>query len=180
MAFKDHFSSWLWVMTGTVSWVWPLIVCRCSEEHLLSTKCKEIGWKEVAMVLYKGPRLLEFAKTPPHLQFNKYVLTGYRPVSSAQECLRSLFYMHNELGNIYTHGKSRNQLLWLCLSFSINLYQFMSDTLKLKKIASASVVAVKWMKYMKQCFPSLPPIKPFRTWTNKTGHKCPLLSLVTS
>uniref|UniRef100_A0A3Q3IZX8 Progestin and adipoQ receptor family member IVb n=1 Tax=Monopterus albus TaxID=43700 RepID=A0A3Q3IZX8_MONAL len=56
------------------------------------------------MVLYKGPQLLDFAKTPPHLQFNKYVLTGYRPVSTAQECLRSLFYMHNELGNIYTHG----------------------------------------------------------------------------
>lgn len=62
------------------------------------------------MVLYKGPRLLELAKTPPHLQFNKYVLTGYRPVSTAQECLRSLFYMHNELGNIYTHGKSSNLL----------------------------------------------------------------------
>ncbi|XP_017291581.3 progestin and adipoQ receptor family member 4 [Kryptolebias marmoratus] len=55
-------------------------------------------------VLYQGPRLLDFSKTPPHLQFNKYVLTGYRPVSTAQECLRSLFYMHNELGNIYTHG----------------------------------------------------------------------------
>uniref|UniRef100_A0A8C5NEC5 Progestin and adipoQ receptor family member 4-like n=1 Tax=Gouania willdenowi TaxID=441366 RepID=A0A8C5NEC5_GOUWI len=56
------------------------------------------------MVLYKGPRLLALTKTPPHLQFNKFVLTGYRPVSTAQECLRSLFYMHNELGNIYTHG----------------------------------------------------------------------------
>uniref|UniRef100_A0A3P9L430 Progestin and adipoQ receptor family member IVb n=1 Tax=Oryzias latipes TaxID=8090 RepID=A0A3P9L430_ORYLA len=56
------------------------------------------------MGLYQGPRLLDFAKTPPHLQFNKYVLTGYRPVSTAQECLRSLFYVHNELGNIYTHG----------------------------------------------------------------------------
>ncbi|XP_030611512.1 progestin and adipoQ receptor family member 4 isoform X2 [Archocentrus centrarchus] len=56
------------------------------------------------MVLYEGPRLLDFAKAPAHLQFNKYVLTGYRPVSTAEECLRSLFYMHNELGNIYTHG----------------------------------------------------------------------------
>ena len=53
-----------------------------------------------------GPRLVEFHKTPTHLQFNKYVLTGYRPISSAQECLRSLFYVHNELGNIYTHGES--------------------------------------------------------------------------
>ncbi|XP_023646815.1 progestin and adipoQ receptor family member 4-like isoform X2 [Paramormyrops kingsleyae] len=46
----------------------------------------------------------EWANSPPHLQFNKYVLKGYRPVSSAQDCVRSLFYLHNELGNIYTHG----------------------------------------------------------------------------
>lgn len=64
----------------------------------------------VAMVLYKGPRLLDLAKTPEHLQFNKYVLTGYRPVSTVQECLRSLFYVHNELGNIYTHGESSLEL----------------------------------------------------------------------
>ncbi|XP_062331631.1 progestin and adipoQ receptor family member 4-like [Osmerus eperlanus] len=56
------------------------------------------------MVFLKGPRLLDFAKTPPHLQFNKYVLTGYRPVATAQDCLCSLFYLHNEFGNIYTHG----------------------------------------------------------------------------
>lgn len=56
------------------------------------------------MGAFKGPRLLSLEKTPPHLQFNKYVLTGYRPISNADECLRSLFYMHNELGNIYTHG----------------------------------------------------------------------------
>ncbi|XP_043959190.1 progestin and adipoQ receptor family member 4 isoform X2 [Gambusia affinis] len=56
------------------------------------------------MVLHRGPRLLDFTKTPPHLQFNKYVLTGYRPVSTTPDCLRSLFYIHNELGNIYSHG----------------------------------------------------------------------------
>uniref|UniRef100_A0A3B3VY83 Progestin and adipoQ receptor family member 4 n=1 Tax=Poecilia latipinna TaxID=48699 RepID=A0A3B3VY83_9TELE len=56
------------------------------------------------MGLHRGPRLLDFTKTPPHLQFNKYVLTGYRPVSTTTDCLRSLFYMHNELGNIYSHG----------------------------------------------------------------------------
>uniref|UniRef100_A0A3P8X641 Progestin and adipoQ receptor family member IVa n=1 Tax=Cynoglossus semilaevis TaxID=244447 RepID=A0A3P8X641_CYNSE len=49
-------------------------------------------------------RLLDWASSPPHLQFNKYVLTGYRPISSVQDCIRSLFYLHNELGNIYTHG----------------------------------------------------------------------------
>ncbi|XP_030631745.1 progestin and adipoQ receptor family member 4 [Chanos chanos] len=51
-----------------------------------------------------GPRLLDFKSSPPHLQFNKFVLTGYRPISTYRECLQSLFYMHNEFGNIYTHG----------------------------------------------------------------------------
>ncbi|KAI9539476.1 hypothetical protein NQZ68_005556 [Dissostichus eleginoides] len=55
------------------------------------------------MAYLNGPRLLDWASSPPHLQFNKYVLTGYRPSSSVQDCIRSLFYLHNELGNIYTH-----------------------------------------------------------------------------
>lgn len=62
-----------------------------------------------AMAFLNGPRLLDWANSPPHLQFNKYVLTGYRPISSVQDCIRSLFYLHNELGNIYTHGEYNNQ-----------------------------------------------------------------------
>lgn len=58
-----------------------------------------------AMAFLNGPRLLDWASSPPHLQFNRYVLTGYRPISSVQDCVRSLFYLHNELGNIYTHGE---------------------------------------------------------------------------
>lgn len=57
------------------------------------------------MAFLSGPRLLDWASSPPHLQFNKFVLTGYRPASSGSGCLRSLFYVHNELGNIYTHGE---------------------------------------------------------------------------
>ncbi|XP_076854734.1 progestin and adipoQ receptor family member 4 [Brachyhypopomus gauderio] len=56
------------------------------------------------MAVYNKPKLLDFKSSPPHLQFNKYVWTGYRPVSTYMGCLRSLFYMHNEFGNIYTHG----------------------------------------------------------------------------
>uniref|UniRef100_Q8N4S7-3 Isoform 3 of Progestin and adipoQ receptor family member 4 n=1 Tax=Homo sapiens TaxID=9606 RepID=Q8N4S7-3 len=56
------------------------------------------------MAFLAGPRLLDWASSPPHLQFNKFVLTGYRPASSGSGCLRSLFYLHNELGNIYTHA----------------------------------------------------------------------------
>nr|XP_033800868.1 progestin and adipoQ receptor family member 4 [Geotrypetes seraphini] len=56
------------------------------------------------MAFLSGPQLLDWTSSPRHLQFNKFVLTGYRPVSSGSECVRSLFYLHNELGNIYTHG----------------------------------------------------------------------------
>uniref|UniRef100_A0A4W4HGZ1 Progestin and adipoQ receptor family member IVb n=1 Tax=Electrophorus electricus TaxID=8005 RepID=A0A4W4HGZ1_ELEEL len=56
------------------------------------------------MTVFNETKLVDFKSSPPHLQFNKYVLTGYRPVSTCKECLRSLFYMHNEFGNIYTHG----------------------------------------------------------------------------
>lgn len=60
-----------------------------------------------AMAFLNGPQLLDWSNSPPHLQFNRYVLTGYRPISSMQDCIRSLFYLHNELGNIYTHGESQ-------------------------------------------------------------------------
>lgn len=63
-------------------------------------------WLEKAtMACLHGPRLLNLEKTPPHLQFNDLILTGYRPISTFQGCIRSLFYLHNEFGNIYTHGK---------------------------------------------------------------------------
>lgn len=63
------------------------------------------------MAFLGGARLLDWASSPPHLQFNRFVLTGYRPISSGSGCLRSLFYLHNELGNIYTHGEMRQILL---------------------------------------------------------------------
>ncbi|KAG9267266.1 progestin and adipoQ receptor family member 4 [Astyanax mexicanus] len=56
------------------------------------------------MAPYKESKLIDFHSSPPHLQFNKYVLRGYRPVSTSRGCLQSLFYLHNESGNIYTHG----------------------------------------------------------------------------
>ncbi|XP_062456874.1 progestin and adipoQ receptor family member 4 [Rhea pennata] len=56
------------------------------------------------MAAMAAGRLLERARAPPHLRFNPFVLGGYRPASSGAGCLRSLFYLHNELGNIYTHG----------------------------------------------------------------------------
>ncbi|VVC94484.1 unnamed protein product [Leptidea sinapis] len=50
--------------------------------------------------------LLHWRDMPKHLQFNPYVLTGYRPLQDVSGCIRSLFYFHNETINILTHGVS--------------------------------------------------------------------------
>lgn len=92
--------------------IWSDWQCNGGKNTTGKLRCHQ---NEAMMVFCKRPRLLDFAKTPTHLQFNKYVLTGYRPVSTAQECLRSLFYMHNELGNIYTHGESRGHCMMITI-----------------------------------------------------------------
>ncbi|CAH0399097.1 unnamed protein product [Chilo suppressalis] len=51
-----------------------------------------------------GVQLLHWRDMPRHLQFNPYVLTGYRPLQGWLDCIRSLFYFHNETINILTHG----------------------------------------------------------------------------
>lgn len=54
----------------------------------------------------KMDALLAWRDMPQHLQFNPYVLTGYRPLQSFKGCLHSLFYWHNETINILTHGET--------------------------------------------------------------------------
>ncbi|XP_028406101.1 progestin and adipoQ receptor family member 4-like [Dendronephthya gigantea] len=41
---------------------------------------------------------------PEHLRNNQYVRTGYRVNLSTWECIKSLFYLHNESFNVYSHG----------------------------------------------------------------------------
>lgn len=49
--------------------------------------------------------LQDWNEMPRYLQFNPYVLTGYRPLQTISGCLSSLFYFHNETFNILTHGE---------------------------------------------------------------------------
>ncbi|KAL7727477.1 hypothetical protein ACLKA6_017591 [Drosophila palustris] len=51
-------------------------------------------------------QLLHWQDMPKYLQFNPYVLKGYRPLQTFKGCLLSLFYWHNETINILTHGES--------------------------------------------------------------------------
>ena len=56
--------------------------------------------------------LVKLADVPKHLQYNRYILTGYRPQLCVRGCARSITYAHNESGNILTHGE---ELISLCL-----------------------------------------------------------------
>ncbi|XP_050436167.1 progestin and adipoQ receptor family member 4 [Adelges cooleyi] len=47
---------------------------------------------------------------PEHLRFNPYIEYGYRPPMRPVQCLASVFAVHNETVNIYTH------VVALCLS----------------------------------------------------------------
>ena len=46
---------------------------------------------------------LSFDDIPPHLQDNEFILRGYRAGYSFRRSLASLFRLHNETGNIWTH-----------------------------------------------------------------------------
>lgn len=48
--------------------------------------------------------LLRISEMPTYLQFNRYVLNGYRPLAPASGCILSLFSLHNETLNILTHA----------------------------------------------------------------------------
>lgn len=50
-------------------------------------------------------KLLCIKEMPDHLQFNPYILDGYRPLQPPLGCVKSLFQWHNETVNIITHGK---------------------------------------------------------------------------
>ncbi|ORX88625.1 putative hemolysin-III channel protein Izh2 [Basidiobolus meristosporus CBS 931.73] len=48
--------------------------------------------------------LLKFSELPKWMRDNNYILSGYRaPTSSYWKSAQSLFYIHNETGNVYSH-----------------------------------------------------------------------------
>ena len=73
-------------------------------------------------------KLQTIAQIPPHLAFNKYIISGYRVNYSFQECLKSLLQLHNETINIYTHG---NFYFSNYNSFhSLGHFHYLSDTFR--------------------------------------------------
>ncbi|KAI9591623.1 hemolysin-III related-domain-containing protein [Syncephalis fuscata] len=72
-------------------------------------------------------RLLSFEELPREWQENQYILTGYRFVASKKECLLSIFRLHNETGNIWTH--LLGALFVLCIAIYCHLNQLPQATL---------------------------------------------------
>ncbi|KAL0274668.1 UNVERIFIED_CONTAM: hypothetical protein PYX00_002741 [Menopon gallinae] len=60
----------------------------------------------------KRTDLLRLNDMPKYLQFNPHILTGYRPMLSTVESIKSLFYLHNETVNILSHGIPIVYILW--------------------------------------------------------------------
>lgn len=48
-------------------------------------------------------RLLTFHSAPEYLRDNKYVFTGYRADTTFFQAFLSIFRLHNETGNIWSH-----------------------------------------------------------------------------
>ncbi|GJJ79011.1 adiponectin receptor [Entomortierella parvispora] len=66
-------------------------------------------------------RLLRFDELPEQWQENKYILSGYRFLSSKTQCFKSIFYVHNESGNIWTH------LLGFFYFLAVGIYFFSGE-----------------------------------------------------
>ncbi|KFH66709.1 hypothetical protein MVEG_07234 [Podila verticillata NRRL 6337] len=66
-------------------------------------------------------RLLRFEELPEQWQENKYIFSGYRFLSSKTQCFKSIFYVHNESGNIWTH------LLGFFYFLAVGIYFFFGN-----------------------------------------------------
>lgn len=60
-------------------------------------------WDTAKALLLGSKRLLLIEELPKDRQENEYVLSGYRFYRNTKDCLRSLFKLHNETMNIWSH-----------------------------------------------------------------------------
>ncbi|KAI8988881.1 hemolysin-III related-domain-containing protein [Pilobolus umbonatus] len=77
----------------------------CEEEgliHFLEGHAHE-SWETTKAVMLGAKRLLLLDELPADRRENQYVLSGYRFYRSTKDCLRSLFKLHNETMNIWSH-----------------------------------------------------------------------------
>ncbi|KAI9263942.1 hemolysin-III related-domain-containing protein [Helicostylum pulchrum] len=76
-------------------------------------------WDTAKALLLGSKRLLLLEELPKDRRENEYVLSGYRFYRSTKDCLRSLFKLHNETLNIWSH--LLGFVFFSCLS--VNIFQ---------------------------------------------------------
>eukprot|EP00055_Hartaetosiga_balthica_P006986 m.23385 g.23385 ORF g.23385 m.23385 type:complete len:294 (-) comp5540_c0_seq2:131-1012(-) len=62
-----------------------------------------------------------FDQVPLHLQGNPYIFTGYRAFLSFDDCVKTLFTIHNETVNVWTHVLGFIWAIWV-LYWSVFVY----------------------------------------------------------
>lgn len=74
----------------------------------------------------KGSRMsCDYPDLPPWLQDNNYLLTGYRPpLNSFRACFESIFYIHTETVNIWTHLIGCVMFILLAINFYMKPLSF--------------------------------------------------------
>ena len=66
---------------------------------------------------------------------NEYVFRGYRRITNSyMGCFKSLFYVHNETGNIWTHGLGAIGFIVLCVLFYMSRKDTIIDALVMGRL----------------------------------------------
>ncbi|KAI9312945.1 hemolysin-III related-domain-containing protein [Dichotomocladium elegans] len=60
-------------------------------------------WDTAKLAMIGAQRLLQYHELPKEWQENEYVLSGYRFYETHRDCLKSIFMLHNETLNIWSH-----------------------------------------------------------------------------
>lgn len=82
---------------------------------------REFAGKTVTQVTETVWKVCNFSNLPNWMQDNEYLHTGHRPpLPSYKACAKSIFRLHTETGNIWTHG------LGLLIFIGLFIYEFVT------------------------------------------------------
>eukprot|EP00002_Diphylleia_rotans_P002282 TRINITY_DN11451_c0_g1_i1.p1 TRINITY_DN11451_c0_g1~~TRINITY_DN11451_c0_g1_i1.p1 ORF type:complete len:337 (+),score=59.27 TRINITY_DN11451_c0_g1_i1:53-1063(+) len=105
-------------------------------------KVEVVANKEKHAFFPTGPQaqtLVEYHHLPEWYKDNEFIVTGYRMHGTMTECFQSVFSIHNESGNIWTHVIG----FFLFLYIFINDIVFWQDTL----VPVREITDESWKKY---------------------------------
>lgn len=99
-----------------------------------------------SQIWHRTYRLFKWDEIPLCLRYNRFILSGYRAHLTTRQTIASFFHVHNESGNVWTHGGAfvvftllwlkgllydfplDEQFLWLCQYLSCAVCMAMSVT----------------------------------------------------